>query len=303
MTIPTLIAEYNQKSWDTASTVFNRRLGEALKIMNANSSLAGFDSTADFVEELSKHIKIVKTCSSDKLTDCFTSTITTTGDPVETKDLKASKNLYSTEDYGTETIGVQFADGVSALIAYNPKATQDPLSNQVVRLTGSKDSVGLSTDAISILYDVSGSKTPNQMDTGKDIRGINIAIKTGAPFKNLGTISTPVDCSTTASTSTDQDIKADYDAYCGPTPSGSSSDYWAGAKRACVDEGMHLPTLQELRDLYARKGEEGIPTAGWFWSSSENGPLDARRLHFGSGSEGINYFKDTNTASVLCVGE
>ena len=34
MTIPTLVAEYNQKSWDTASTVFNRRLGEALAMMN-----------------------------------------------------------------------------------------------------------------------------------------------------------------------------------------------------------------------------------------------------------------------------
>ena len=300
MTIPTLVAEYNQKSWDTASTVFNRRLGEALKIMNANSSLAGFESTADFVEELSKHIKITKTCTSDKLTDCFTSTITTTGDPVETKDLKASKNLYSTEDYGTETIGVQFADGVSALIAYNPKATQDPLSNQVVRLTGSKDSVAFSTDAISILYDVSGGKTPNQMDTGKDIRGINIAIKTGAPFKNLGKISTTVDCSTTASTSTDPDIKADYDAYCGPTPSGYSSDYWAGAKKACVDEGMYLPTRQELKDLYA-SGEEGIPTSGWFWSSSENSYYTAWQLNFAAGNEGYDA-KTGRGMYVLCLG-
>ena len=290
MTIPTLVANYQQRSWDTASSVFNRRLGEALAMMNTTSSLAGYSTTADFVEELSKHIKIVKTCSSDKLTDCFTSEILTTADPVETSKLKASRNLYSTTDYGTETIGVQFADGVTALIAYNPNATQDPLSNQVVRLTGSKDSVGLSTDAISILYDVSGGKTPNQMDTGKDIRGINIAIKTGAPFKNLGKISTPVDCSRTAST-----------AYCGPTPSRYSSDYWAGAKRACAEEGMHLPTIEELRDLYARKGEEGIPTSGWFWSSSEDGAYDAWVLHFGYGDEG-GYNKDHSSNYVLCLG-
>ena len=301
MTIPTLVAEYNQKSWDTASTVFNRRLGEALAMMNTTSSLAGYSTTADFVEELGKHIKITKTCTSDKLTDCFTSTITTTADPVETSKLKASKNLYSTEDYGTETIGVQFADGVSALIAYNPKATQDPLSNQVVRLTGSKDSVGLSTDAISILYDVSGYKTPNQMDTGKDIRGLNIAIKTGAAIKNLGKISTPVDCSITASTSTDAKIKADYDAYCGPTPSGSSRDYWAGAKKACVDEGMHLPTIEELRDLLARKGEEGIPTSGWFWSSSEDSAYLAWGLYFDRGNEHHD-FKNIDYGYVLCLG-
>ncbi len=302
MTIPTLVAEYNQKSWDTASTVFNRRLGEALAMMNTTSSLAGYSTTADFVEELGKHIKITKTCSSDKLTDCFTSTITTTGDPVETKDLKASKNLYSTEDYGTETIGVQFADGVSALIAYNPKATQDPLSNQVVRLTGSKDSVGLSTDAISILYDVSGGKTPNQMDTGKDIRGINIAIKTRAKFKNLGPNTITVDCSTTAASSTDAQIKADYDAYCGPNPSGTN-DRWAGAKKACAEEGMHLPTIEELRDIYASE-TEGIPNTGYSWSSSEYTEHYAWALYFADGSE-LSAIKRgaKGTDYVLCVGE
>ena len=301
MTIPTLVANYQQRSWDTASSVFNRRLGEALKIMNANSSLAGFDSTADFVEELSKHIKIVKTCSSDKLTDCFTSEILTTADPVETSKLKASGNLYSTTDYGTETIGVMFADGVSALIAYNKNATEDPYSNTVVRFSGGRDSVAMGTDAISILYDINGLKTPNQMDTGKDIRGLNIAIKTGAAIKNLGKISTTVDCSTTASTSTDAKIKADYDAYCGAKPSDYSSDYWAGANRACAEEGMHLPTIEELRDLYARKGEEGIPTSGVFWSSSEINTYDAWVLHFGNGAEGSNY-KDYSDFYVLCLG-
>ena len=302
MTIPTLVANYQQRSWDTASSVFNRRLGEALKIMNANSSLAGFDSTADFVEELSKHIKITKTCSSDKLTDCFTSEILTTADPVETKDLTASKNLYSTTDYGTETIGVMFGDGTSALIAYNKNATEDPYSNTVVRFSGGRDSVAMGTDAISILYDVNGLKTPNQMDTGKDIRGLNIAIKTGAKYKVFAAGSySPVDCSTTASTSTDPKIKADYDAYCEPkNPSGYSSDYWAGANRACAEEGMHLATQQELKDLYARKGEEGIPTSNWFWSQSVCNNLSAWVLFFDDGFT-INGAKGDSNGYVLCL--
>ncbi|MBQ8168270.1 type II secretion system protein [bacterium] len=177
LTIPTLVANNQQKGWDTASTVFNRRLGEALKIMNINGALAGYNSTEDFVNELSKHIKITKTCSSDKLTDCFTSEINITdGDPIKTSDLKKSKNLYETEDYGTETIGVQFADGVSALIAYNKNVLHDPYSNDIVRLTQNNGkSVGLSTKALSILYDVSGNKTPNSYGTGKDIRGLNIS--------------------------------------------------------------------------------------------------------------------------------
>jgi len=301
MTIPTLVANYQQRSWDTASSVFNRRLGEALAMMNTTSSLAGYSTTADFVEELSKHIKIVKTCSSDKLTDCFTSEILTTADPVETKNLTASRNLYSTTDYGTETIGVMFADGVSALIAYNKNASQDPYSNTVVRFSGGRDSVAMGTDAISILYDVNGLKTPNQMDTGKDIRGLNIAIKTGANIKIItrGEYS-PVDCSTTASTSTDAQIKADYDAYCGPTPSGYSDDDWAGAKKACIDADMHLPTLQELRDLYT-SGAEGIPTSGEFWSSSEGDAEYAFEFGLDNGLE-YDSAKYAYNNSVLCVG-
>ncbi|MBQ8168129.1 type II secretion system protein, partial [bacterium] len=71
MTIPTLISNYQDKAFETASTTFQRKLGEALKVMNVNSNLAGFQTTESFVEELSKHIKITKTCSNDKLTDCF----------------------------------------------------------------------------------------------------------------------------------------------------------------------------------------------------------------------------------------
>ncbi len=306
MTIPTLVANYQQKSWDTASSVFNRRLGEALKIMNANSSLAGFESTADFVEELGKHIKISKTCTSDKLSDCFVSEILTTADPVETNKLKASKKLYSVTDYGTETIGVIFSDGTSALIAYNPNAKQDPYSNQIIRFSGGKDSVAMGTDAISILYDVNGLKTPNQMDTGKDIRGINVAIKTNAEIKLLGTNSTYVDCSTAAASSTDEQIKADYDAYCGPTPSGYSTDYWAGAKKACANEGMLMPTIDELEDLAT--SEEGIPgSGGYFWASTEYS-FEAAWLFVDLASKWRDYdekgFNTYNLAkiSVLCIG-
>ena len=34
MTIPTLIANYQEKSWATASQVFERKLTEAMKVMN-----------------------------------------------------------------------------------------------------------------------------------------------------------------------------------------------------------------------------------------------------------------------------
>lgn len=271
MTIPTLIQNYNQRAWDTAASVFNRRLGEALGFMNTQSSLVGFATTKDFVNELSRHIKITKICNNNELTDCFTSEIFTTGETINTPELKLARNLNSAGNYGTETVGVQFADGVTALVAYNPNATQDPYSNQVIKFTGSDKSVGLGTDAIAILYDVSGGKNPNSYGTGKDIRGINIALKIGAEFLNLGTNYLPVDCSFAAGSSTDETIKSNFEKYCGDKDyyiSDFSEDYWAGAQKVCEDNGMHLPSSEEFQELYERKGEDGIPTSGWYWTDS-----------------------------------
>ena len=285
MTIPTLIQDYNQRAWDTGATVFNRKLGEALKVMNSQSSLAGFTTTKDFVDELSKHIKVVKTCDSNNLTDCFVSEISTTADSIDTSKLKAAKNLYSTTNYGTETIGVLFADGVAALIAYNPMATQDPYSNQIVNVTGSGNTVGLDTDAASILYDVNGLKTPNQMDTGKDIRGLNIAIKTGAEIMMLQNLTS-----------------------------------WQNAQSLCQANGMHLPELGAfdsntktcsanaangtLCDISNNKTSYGISsTSRHFWTAT-NDPNDSNRYFDVTFSNSSVYSRSQiDSAYVLCVSD
>ncbi|MBE7709586.1 MAG: prepilin-type N-terminal cleavage/methylation domain-containing protein, partial [Cyanobacteria bacterium SIG32] len=67
MTIPTLVANYQTRAWNTSATVFDRKLTEALKVMNTQGTLAGLKTTENFVEELSKHLKIIKTCTNDKL--------------------------------------------------------------------------------------------------------------------------------------------------------------------------------------------------------------------------------------------
>ena len=310
MTIPTLMADYNQKSWNTASSVFNRRLGEALAMMNSTSSLAGYNSTADFVEELSKHIKIVKTCDKNNLTDCFIAEIATGADPVKTSDLKTAKNLYFDGDYDTETMGVMFGDGTSALIAYNKNVIQDPLSNQVVRITGNRDNVAVSTDAISILYDVNGLKSPNEYGTGKDIKGLNVELNivptvcsNGLCIANMGLNYKPVDCSDT----TGKDYK-----YCA-TSSANATDYWAGAKKKCADIGMSLPSAgrtsygdcpadaaaNTLCGIYNNRTTFGVPASNWYWTASEYSANVAWGIAFGRGAVSTYYKYDQY--NIICV--
>ena len=82
-------------------------------------------------------------------------------------------------------------------------------------------------------------------------------------------------------------------------------NYWAGAKKACDDIGMSLPDKSKLKSLY-EAGEKdsslGLPTDGWFWSSSEYYALTAYGVRFDNGYAYYSYKNDSNIR-VLCVGD
>ena len=281
MTIPSLITNHQQRSMDTTANVFNRRLGEALKIMNSQSSLAGHNSTKNFVSELSRHIKIIKICDNSELGNCFASEFSTTDTTYKVDDLKLSSNLNQNANYGTETVGVVFGDGVTALIAYNPNANQDPFSNQIVGVTsggaGSGKSIGLSTNALAILYDVTGTANPNMFGADasgklKDIRGLNVSIKIGSDFVILDENYSYVDCR--ASNSDSPDFK-----YC--TYIGVATDYSAGAKKACDDIGMKLPNFSEAVSL-TQNPNVGLDLSKWLYTTDS--------LHELLDPEGVDYW-------------
>ena len=170
LTVPALMQNFQERSWQTSSEVFERKLEEALKVMNTQASLAGYPTTTDFVNELSKHMKINKICKNDEITSCFADKVWWGKEgqgieEVEMSEIKNAKN-FGQDDWGTETVGVQFANGTNAVIAYNPECKQDPYSNQI---TGS--------DCLAILYDTTGSKAPNTVL--KDLRN-------NANVKSLG---------------------------------------------------------------------------------------------------------------------
>ena len=253
MTIPTLVADYQKRTYDTAATTFERKLGEALKVMNSQQTLAGFNSTEDFVDELSKHFKITKTCSNDKLMDCFEEEVSWgsnngTPETVDMTKVKKVKHFGQKDWQQTDIVGVQFASGVSALIAYNKDAKQDPYSNQIVNVSGSSNGrsgyVSLGTDALAILYDTNGLKSPNQ--SAKDLRSLNVTKLGNSCFKEIDGICitmqaqvvpyvTKEECEAMKST---HGIQSCY----------YETDYWAGAVKLCggVD---NLPTSTDLTKL------------------------------------------------------
>ncbi len=252
MTIPTLIADYQDRSFNTAATVFERKLGEALKTMNTQQTLAGFSSTEDFVDELSKHFKISKTCANDKLTECFGEEVfwgsgTATPEAVDMSKVKTSKNFGQKDWQETNVVGVQFASGVSALIAYNKDAIQDPYSNQIVNVSGSSNEkngyVNLGTDALAILYDTNGAKSPNQ--SSKDLRSINVSKLGGGCFAEVNGMCIAIKPQVPIPVSKKECEQLKADGYGINACSSYDRDYWAGAVKLCGGVSK-MPTEDDL---------------------------------------------------------
>ena len=256
LTIPTLVQNYQERAWNTASEVFQRKLGEALRVMNVQGTLAGYTTTEAFVDELSKHIKITRICDNDDITTCFADTVTWGDEEVDMSKVKKAKN-FGQEDWDTNTVGVQFANGVNGVIAYNPDCRQNQFSNDVITIGEN----GIGTDCLAILYDVDGFKNPNTQQ--KDLRGLNVASLGGS---NCAIELSDGTCFTAPFIPTPLTL-AECEAQKGELGISEcfyDSDYWAGAVKACKDMGSSLPSQEQLdqlaRDLYP--GTEISSTSG-----------------------------------------
>ena len=326
LTIPTLVQNYQERAWNTASQVFQRKLGEALKVMNVQGTLAGYTTTESFVDELSKHIKITRICENDDITTCFSDTVIWGDEEVDMSKIKKAKN-FGKDDWDTNTVAVQFANGVNGVIAYNPSCTQNQFSNNEITINEN----GIGTTCLAILYDVDGFKNPNTAD--KDINYLNVNKLAGslncaielsdgtcftAPF--IPTAVTKAEC--------EQLVAEGY-----PIKECSyESDRWAGAVKACKDMGSSLPSQEQLdqlaRDLYPGTEisstlyessygtrdndlafEMGFLSSAsissfWVWSSEEYSKSIAYSRSFDSSyTTRRNYYRNDSNVQAVCLAE
>ena len=310
MTIPTLIANYQSKAWNTSAQVFERKLEEALKTMNTQQSLAGYSNTADFVAALGKHFKITRVCQNDDIMSCFEDKVIWGNEEVDMTKIKNASN-FGQDDWDTELIGVQFANGTTGIIAYNPECKENPYTNQ---FTG--------TSCLAILYDTTGFKTPNTQQ--KDLRGINIISLGG---NNCAIELTDGTCFT-APFKPEPLTKAECEQLkdkLGIEKCYIDNDYWAGAVKACggvskMPNKAQLTTLaKEMKDTFINSSgswdkdkldEIGFETSSnyiYVWSSIE-APTALRNqtyyIQFTPVSRGwLLGYRVNSSPQAICLGD
>ena len=246
ITIPSLVKNYNEKAWSTAQDVFTKRLEVATRQMNTEEKLAGYSNTMDFVNELKKYIKITRVCDNSNITKCFNKEVIWNEgeDPIDMSTIRNAASL-GQDDWDTDTVAVQFANGVNAIIAYNPNTTQEPFNNQF----------SATSNSMAILYDVSGNKNPNT--NGKDIAHNGnvkqLAGVTGCllPEEELGfcisqILAPGTGYSALSKAECEQIADEGYGnnkEYCN-----YNDDYWAGAVKACGGTSK-MPSQNQLTKL------------------------------------------------------
>ena len=329
ITIPSLVKNYNEKAWGTAKDVFEKRLEVATRQMNTEEKLAGYSNTMDFVNELKKYIKITRVCDNNNITKCFNKEVIWNEgeDPIDMSTIRNAASL-GQEDWDTDTVAVQFANGVNAIIAYNPNTTQDPFNNQF----------SATSNSMAILYDVTGNKNPNKYGEKSDIYAINVTELAGTtgcainPDLVGGMCISQILAPGTGYSPLTKEQCEEQKGDLGIAACNYNNDYWAGAVAKCGGVSK-MPTMAQLGELAtylynhdstigAQQDVSGLTldttrasqflsaspgsSSGWFyvWSGQEDSSYGAyARVFYSTYTLRDNYNRDYSNKLAVCLGD
>lgn len=271
--IPPLMTNITDRVFAQEQDLAIKKIREATNQMKSNDVLGGYATNDAFADEFQKYIKITKRCTSTNLANCFISKFqNASGESINISDLTSGTNL-GHATYTSPTVGMILINGTTMVFAFDPACARiDPFDNKTD-----------TTSCMSIVYDVNGLAKPNII--GKDIALLNATLDTCTGAKIGGLC---IAASDTTYSSIDTCTDTTYDShltantYC-------ASNMWAGAKKACADQNMRLPDINELNTIYQNRASiSGLSLNSNYFSTTEwSSTTDFLYLDFNDGSQRI----------------
>ena len=268
MTLPTLNQAINNKVRAEQVRTVKYKFTKATEKMNSLGLIGPYASTDAFVDELQKHLKIMKRCDSNHLRECWPyDEINTTNGAVAVSSLTNGSSLMmrTTDDidFSSPNVGIVTADGVPMILNYNKKCNAlDPVKQYQWSISDGKPVSNATAGCVAAIFEINGGAKPNKYKddvVAFNSNGLNneCAVGTGlngiclsAPF--TPTPMTKAECEAQKST---LGIKE-----CCSAPWGDENDYWAGAVLQCGGVSK-MPSMAQLGEL-ASQMYIGNPSIG-----------------------------------------
>ncbi len=297
ITLPSLMANINERTWNTQRKALYARMSQALSIMpqmggygkvteEGGSITEDTAAEAFLTEGLSKVLKINNICDSDHLADCGVPTSYTNMAGSTITPWPKTIGAWNNQFVNFSFVGVGWgASGTDEHYSYsqpNTKAaafeTQNGETIALYYNPNCRDSAGdvwhysQGRMCANFVYDLNGNKGPNMV--GKDIGFIT------ALYNNDTNIVAPMPLSTNAK-------------------SGATMAQTA-ASAACTeqDPNSRIPNIDELTSMYYNKDLVGI-SSGYFWSGTVVSASSAWHQLFYTGARSPN--ARSNSHYVRCV--
>ncbi len=304
ITLPSLMANINERTWNTQRKALYARMSQAIAMMpqlngygeyegtNTDGSVTTTKDTAAeafLTEGLSKVLKINNICDAEHLADCGIATSFTNlagsiiSWPTKLSELNSmftdsyimypgtsSSILYQNplKDVDTKVAAFETQNSESVALYYNPHCVND-LGEKLSHHSAPKM-------CANFVYDLNGNKGPNMV--GKDIGFVtalyptetNVVAPFPLPTNAAGGVS--VDLSTALASCSSQDVES------------------------------RLPNRDELSAIFYNHLFLGIPLSGGYWSGSVLSSGESRKawyLLFRTGTR--RYASQTESFHVRCV--
>lgn len=284
ITLPVLQTNVQERVRREQVRTVKYKLTLATDKMKTLDLIGPYSSTESFVKELKNHFKIAKICDNNNLEFCWpTSKINTPDGAVNVSSLTTGESIKALAlgTKSTKTLGIITGDGTPMIIAYSPSCLQ--LENTRTYPWSTQDNkpvTNATTNCISAIFDINGSKGPNRI--GTDVRTLNSLF--GSKQYAVTSI-TKAEC---------EKLKNKL----GIKACSYENDYWAGAVKKCADINMHLPDPQTLASIAGAK--YGRTDIGVNTSILVNGYTDSGNC--------VDYFKAHGPSrltegNVICISE
>ena len=329
MTLPTLNQAINKKVRAEQVRTVKYKFTKATEKMNSLGLIGPYASTDAFVDELQKHLKIMKRCDSSHLRECWPYDEVDLGNgktwdisqTITGENLKMENGDKS--DYSSNNVGIVTADGTPMILSYNKKCEAlDPVKQYTWSTSDGKPESNATAGCVAAIFEINGGAKPNKFGTdvvafNAEGLGSRCAIEIGnlcftAPF-------TPKPMTKAECEAQKNDLGINGCYY--------DNDYWAGAVKACKDKGKKLPSHSDLDEIakvlypnqtinpngytYNLAYTAGTATSLGFsepsfilWAGEEHSSYYAYYRDFGPmASYWINHDRNVSRNQAICVWE